>query len=451
MRNNRVNLIEGNIIKSLISLSLPIILTNFIQTAYGMVDMIWIGKLGSDGVAAIGTASFFINLASALVTLIVVGTGVKVAQSIGAGKEKDSNEYIGNSFVLIFILSILYSIITFMFKEELIGFYELEKNISKMAIDYLAISIIGIIFMYFNTLFSTILNSLGDSRLPFKANTIGFGVNIVLDPILIFGFGSLSGLGVVGAAIATLLSRIIVFLIFIKSSREIINILKKNINVKLEKAVEVIKMGIPIAMQRVIFIFISMVIAKIIVKWGAEAIAVQKVGVQIESISYMTIGGLQGAIAAFIGQNYGAGNLVRVKEGYKKSIIMATGFGVLVTILFLMFPKQIFSIFMSESNTLDMGANYMRILGLSQVFMCMELLTVGAFNGIGRTYIPPIISILFSLARIPMAIWLSNLEYFGLDGVWISISLSSFFKGTILVIWFLIIMKKIKPKNINSI
>ena len=86
----------------------------------------------------------------------------------------------------------------------------------------------------------------------------------------------------------------------------------------------------------------------------------------------------------------------------------------------------------------------MKILGLSQVFMCMELLTVGAFNGIGKTYAPPIISIIFSGLRIPMAMFLSNENLFGLNGVWMSISVSSLFKGTILVTWFLIELKKLK-------
>lgn len=441
----KIDLTKGDITKSLLKLSLPIIATNFIQMAYGMIDMIWIGRVGSGAVAAIGTASFFINLAMALFTLIVIGTGVKISHAVGRGEEKEGKDYIANGFILSIILALLYIIFIFTFKNKLIGFYELGNVVvENMAKNYLVISSIGIIFMYFNSLLTTIFNSYGESKMPFRANTIGFIFNIVLDPILIFGFGPIKPLGVFGAALATLIARIVVFTMFLRISKGRFSFLRKGIKLNIKKAKEVIHMGLPIAAQRVIFTLISIIIAKIIANWGATAIAVQKVGVQIESISYITIGGLQGAIAAFVGQNYGAKKEERIKLGYYKALKLTIIFGFLVTLTFFIFSKQIFGIFLSENEALNMGNIYMKILGLSQVFMCMELLTVGAFNGIGKTYAPPIISIIFSGLRIPMAMFLSNENLFGLNGVWMSISVSSLFKGTILVTWFLIELKKLK-------
>lgn len=441
----KIDLTKGDITKSLLKLSLPIIATNFIQMAYGMIDMIWIGRVGSGAVAAIGTASFFINLAMALFTLIVIGTGVKISHAVGRGEEKEGKDYIANGFILSITLALLYIIFIFTFKNKLIGFYELGNVVvENMAKNYLVISSIGIIFMYFNSLLTTIFNSYGESKMPFRANTIGFIFNIVLDPILIFGFGPIKPLGVFGAALATLIARIVVFTIFLRISKGRFSFLRKGIKLNIKKAKEVIHMGLPIAAQRVIFTLISIIIAKIIANWGATAIAVQKVGVQIESISYITIGGLQGAIAAFVGQNYGAKKEERIKLGYYKALKLTIIFGLLVTLTFFIFSKQIFGIFLSENEALNMGNIYMKILGLSQVFMCMELLTVGAFNGIGKTYAPPIISIIFSGLRIPMAMFLSNENLFGLNGVWMSISVSSLFKGTILVTWFLIELKKLK-------
>ncbi|MGL5149483.1 MAG: MATE family efflux transporter [Clostridium sp.] len=436
------SLTEGKITSVLIKLSLPIILTNFIQTAYGMVDMIWIGKLGSNAVAAIGTATFFINLALALFALILIGTGVKIAQSIGAGNEKEAGEYIKNSFLMSIILAGVYCIIVVLFKEKLIGFYGLSPEVEKMSINYLMVSIIGIIFMYFNALMSTILNSFGDSKTPFKANCIGFVFNILLDPILIFGFGSFGGLGVVGAAIATLSARIIVTLIFLLMYKEfiIVNLKQKGIN--LEKIKLVVKMGAPVSMQRVTFTLISILIGKIIADFGETAIAVQKVGVQIESISFMTIGGLQGAIAAFIGQNYGANKINRVKSGYKIAIILTCIFGAVITTIFMIFPQNIFKVFIQEPQAVSMGVDYIRILAISQVFMCMEIITVGAFNGIGKTYAPPIVSVIFTALRIPIALVLSLDYIMGINGVWMSISVSSLIKGILLVGWFIFILKK---------
>ena len=446
-----IDLTKGNITKSLLALSMPIILTNFIQTAYGMVDMIWIGRLGSDSVAAIGTASFFINLSLSIVSVILIGTGVKLSHAIGSGQRDNEREYINNGIIMVFFLGIIYMIFLFVFRKPLIDFYKLGNPwINSMAEKYLVISALGIIVMYLNSLLTIIFNSYGNSKMPFKANTTGFVFNIILDPILIFGIGPISGLGVLGAAFATLISRCIVLGIFIFSSRGLINPFKGGMKLNIEKAKEVIKLGFPVTVQRVTFSLISITIGRIVSDFGPTAIAVQKVGVQIESVSYVTIGGLQGAISAFVGQNYGADKKERIIEGYKKALTLTLIFGGTITLIFLLFPSYIFRIFLSEPHAVAMGTGYMRILGISQIFMCVELLTVGAFNGIGKTYVPPIICTLFSLLRIPFALLLSS-TVLGLDGIWWSISVSSIFKGSILVIWFIILLKKYKHSNLKKI
>lgn len=441
------NLTEGNIVSTLLKLSVPIIATNFIQTAYGMVDMIWIGRLGSKSVAAVGTASFFVNLAMALFTIVVIGSGVKIAHSIGAGDSEGAEEYIKSGFIMSFILAIVYALFILIFKDRLIGFFELgDPEVERLAVQYLVISMVGVLFMCFNNLYSNIFNSYGNSAIPFRVNSIGLLLNIVLDPILIFGIGFIPPMGVAGAAIATVFCRLLVLMVFYTSGKRYFKVFGQDIKFNREKAKSVIKMGIPITTQRVTFIFISIMIAKIIAVWGPTAIAVQKVGLQIESISYMTIGGLQGAIAAFIGQNYGAKKFKRIREGYYKSLAMTLAFGATVTAVFLIFPEQIFKIFLNDKESLEIGVYYMRILGISQAFMCMELLTVGAFNGLGKTYVAPIISITFTALRIPIALLLSSENLFKLNGIWMSISVSSIVKGLILVSMFLYYLRRNKEK-----
>lgn len=423
-------------------LTLPIVATNFISTTYGLVDMIWVGSLGSGPVAAIGTASFFVNLAVALSTMITIGTGIKVSHCMGAGEVDKAKIYVKNGFIMSVLLGIVYMAFVFMTKDKLIGFFELgSAEVEQMAKQFLLISILGTIFSVTNTLYATILNAIGNSKKPFHIYTVGLILNIILDPILIFGVGRLEGLGVTGAAIATLTANLVVTLLFIKETKHS-ELITKSSKWNTGHMKEVIVMGLPITIQRVTFTLISIMIAKIIVRFGADAIAVQKIGIQIESISYMTIGGLQGAIAAFFGQNYGARRLDRIKEGYKQALLLTSGFGVLISLIFILFPSQLFSIFLSDETSLALGTDYMRIIGYSQLFMCMELMTVGAFNGIGKTHIPPIFSITFTALRIPLALILS--QPFGLNGVWMSIALSSVIKGIVLVYWFRRSLRKIK-------
>ena len=428
------DLTQGPIMSTLMKLTIPIIATNFISTTYGLVDMIWVGGLGSGPVAAIGTASFFINLAIALSTMITIGTGIKVSHCMGAGQGEQAKSYVKNGYIMSIVLGLLYMVFIILTQDQIIGFFDLgSEKVEQMAKQFLLISIVGTLFSILNTLYATILNAMGNSKQPFYIFSMGLILNIILDPFLIYGVGSFEGLGVAGAAIATLTANVLVTLLFVNKTKNLEIFSKQSVwNSRLMK--EVIRLGVPITIQRVTFTIISIIIAKIIVRWGADAIAVQKVGIQIKSISYMTIGGLQGAIAAFFGQNYGARQLDRIQQGYRKAFLLTSIFGTFISLIFILFPQQLFSLFLSDDMSMKLGEDYMRIIGFSQLFMCMELMTVGAFNGIGKTHIPPIFSILFTVLRIPLALLLS--ETFGLNGVWMSIALSSVFKGIILVIWF---------------
>ncbi|MEK5476310.1 MATE family efflux transporter [Paenibacillus sp. FSL R5-0407] len=443
-----LNLTEGPITPVLMKLSLPIIATNFISTTYGLVDMIWVGKLGSGPVAAVGTANFYVNLAVAISTMITIGTGVKVAHSIGEKQSDRAKTYIKNGFLISALVGIVYMLFIIMTKAKLIGYFELaDAEIERMATKFLVISMIGNLFNLFNLLFSTVMNSLGDSKRPFRIFTVGFLINMILDPLFIFGFGSFDGLGVSGAALATVLANMTVTLLFIYKTKNN-EFFSRYTKVDKASMKEVLKLGLPVSIQRVTFTVISIIIAKIIVNWGPDAIAVQRVGIQIESISYMTIGGLQGAVAAFFGQNFGARQITRIKDGYHISFLLTTVFGMLISLMFIIFPKEFFSIFLDDPSSLKLGADYMKIIGYSQVFMCMELMTVGAFNGVGKTYVPPIFSIILTGLRIPLAIVLSG--PFGLNGVWLSIAITSILKGIILVGWFKGYLSKMSSKLLNQ-
>lgn len=438
--NQKVNMLEGDIKKVLLALAWPIVLSNLIQTAMGLVDMIWIGKLGSGAVTAIGTASFFMNFAQAFSSLIITGTGVLVAQSLGKHFYKETDTYVKNSIVASIVVSLVFSIIVFILARPFVAFFKLnDLIISESTVKYLRHSLFGVPFLFLVATYVTIMTSYGNTKLTFRANAIGLILNVILDPILIFGLLFFPKMGIVGAAWATNLSRMLIFYLLYKNSKDELST-SKAAKFSKDKLKTVFKMGFPVTIQRILFIVISMVMARIIVRFGTDAIAAQRIGIQIESVSYVTIGGLQGAIAAFVGQNYGNKNMKRVKAGYNMSLKLVFVLGTIISILFILFPKPIFTIFIKEANVVKHGILYMQALGYSQLFMCLELLTVGAFNGLGKTQIPAVVATIFTAIRIPLAIFLSN--KMGVAGVWWSISISSIIKGVILVIWYKAFLRK---------
>lgn len=440
--NNKLT--EGKILPTLIKLALPIMGTSFVQMAYNMTDMIYIGRLGSSAVAAVGTAGFFTWFAMAFILISRVGAEIGVAQSIGRNDIKAAKKYSRNALILNIILGVIYASFLILFRKGLIGFFNLEnKNVVQMAVDYLVLIAIGINFYFINPVFTGIYNGSGDSRTPFRFNVIGLLANIILDPVLIFGLGPIPAMGVKGAAIATVFSQIVVTILFIVSAKG--SLLIKNFSFRkfdMDYMKSIFNYGLPVALQNGLFCIFAMIIARIVSGWGEVPIAAQKVGSQIESISWMTAGGFQTAISTFIGQNYGAGRWDRITKGYKLGMISVGILGIFATVLLIFGASPIFSFFIPEKETLPYGIAYLRILGISQLFMCIEIATAGAFNGMGKTMPPSLVSTVFTGLRIPLALILSSPNLLGLNGIWWSISITSIIKGIVLTPWFYIYLKK---------
>lgn len=439
----RKDLTEGSIVKGLISLSLPIMGTSFLQMAYNMTDMIWLGRVGGKAVAAAGTAGFYMWLSFAFIIITKVGGEIKVSQSIGKKDFAESKDYAKTAIQLTVIISILYFIFVQVFKYPLISFFKIDDAyVVKEAVSYLNIVSYGFIFAFINPLLTGMFNSYGDSKTPFYLNTIGLIANMILDPVLILGYFGVKPMGVFGAGLATIIAQLVVtlaFLIYIFRTRTVFREIKLFSSINFLKTKEIFRLGVPAAMQSALFTAISMAIARIVSSYGALAIAAQKVGAQIESISWMTAGGFQGALAAFVGQNYGAKKEERIKKGYNISIKLISLIGLFATIILFVFAKEIFSFFIPEEETINFGVSYLKIMAYSQIFMCIELTTAGAFNGISKTMPPSIISISFNALRIPMAFYFSKVM--GIDGIWWAITISSILKGLILYLWF---VKKLK-------
>ena len=451
---NRIDLTEGKIAEKLIKLSLPIMGTSFIQMAYNMINMIWVGTDGSSAVAAVGTAGFFPWLAMAFVMISKIGGEIKVAQSIGENSVDKTKSYIKAAIEINIMLSILYTIFLLIFNKELIGFFKLgDENVISMSRDYLYIIALGMIFYFINPVFTAIFNGMGNSKTPFKINTVGLITNIILDPILILGLGGFPKLGVAGAAIATVFAQMVVSSLFIyrilKNKDEYFKIkLFRKIELKYYKILY--KLGIPVAMQSGMFTLFSMLLGVVVASFGPVAIAVQKVGSQIESISWMTGEGLAVALGSFVGQNYGAKKYDRINKGCKIGITIAIILGTITTSILVFGGKQVFSVFIKEPKAIYEGTVYLKILGYSQLFMCLEIITAGAFKGLGRTYIPSIISIVLTGVRVPLAYLISKPEILGLNGVWWSITLSSIVKGILLLSIFVYLSKTRKLYNIPN-
>jgi MATE family, multidrug efflux pump len=455
MKENR-DLTKGNITGSIIKLTIPIVATSMIQMSYNLTDLIWIGRKGSDAVASVGTAGFFTWLGFAFIIVTKIGAQVNVAQSAGKKDWHSVVIYARNSLQLNFILALAYGAFLFLMKDQLIGFFNLQNpTVINEAVLYLSIISLGIFFLFINPVFTGIFNGMGNSRTPFLVNSVGLIINIVLDPLLIFGVGPFPEWGVAGAAIATVFSQFVVTVIFLLLIHKKLDFGFRFTLFKLpgfQYIKSIVKLGVPVGMHSALFTIFAIILARIISRWGPTPIAVQKVGAHVEAISWMTTDGLATAMATFIGQNFGARKWERIWKGFFTGISLTAILGISTTILLVFFSEPIFKIFIPEAEAMSYGTVYLKILGYSQLFMCIEIATAGAFNGLGRTIPPSIVGILFTGLRIPLALILAQDHLLGLNGVWWSISLTSMIKGILLFGWFLLLLYKhpeIKPPPLS--
>ncbi|HJO92528.1 MAG TPA: MATE family efflux transporter, partial [Victivallales bacterium] len=206
----QTNLLEGNIRSALILLAVPIIGTTFMQMSYNLIDMIWVGRLGSDAVAAVGTAGFIINVGYAVNSLFITGSSIKISHCEGRKSRKEAEEYMSNGIISVTLLSIIFTLLLIIFRNPIIEIFNIPNDyVNTQASLYLAVFSISLFFTFCSMFLSSIFYSLGDSKLPFKINMIGIVLNILLDPLFIFYFKW----GIVGAAIGTIISNIIIFFI----------------------------------------------------------------------------------------------------------------------------------------------------------------------------------------------------------------------------------------------
>ncbi|MCY1634360.1 MATE family efflux transporter [Marinifilum sp. D737] len=467
--NKIKDLTSGNIFTQIVKLAIPIIATSFVQMAYNMTDMAWLGHVGKETVSAVGMALYLVWFGTSLMYITKIGAEVGISQSIGRKNMDDARSFVKNAFSLSLLLSTAFAAIVWIFAHPIISTFNIESDfVNQTAVDYLRFVAFGMPFTFSNISISGIYNGIGNTRTPFIVNTIGLIMNIILDPILIFGWGDIPAMGAKGAAIATVGSQFTVFIIFIYNLYIRQNPLSvKNYIGKLQHQYlqPIFKVGGPVALQSVCFAFLAMILARVLnnIAEGNEVpFAVQSIGAQIEALSWMTALGFSTALGTFTGQNYGAGKWDRIQKGFFITLAIAGFIGLISTALFLFLGEPIFGLFMKESEqgVVQLGIVYLIILSFSQVFMSIEITATGAFNGVGRAIPPAIVGIIGNVLRIPFAFlfsytlldllplfqgWISS-EYVQVTGVWWGVTLSSILKGSILFFWFLILLHK-HPEN----
>lgn len=446
-----VNLLKGDIFSALLKMALPLMGTAFVQMAYSLVDLMWLGRLSTGAVAAVGTCSFLVWIAQSITLIAKTGISVGLSQAYGRGDSKSAKEVWVSGFILNLIFCLSLTILYISMRNKIIGIYNLDSEVHKMAADYLLIVSAGLIFTFLNPVLSAAFFSKGNSITTFKISIISLFINLILDPFLIFGLSIFPKLGIKGAAIATVFAQMISTLLYLYvgyKDREIFVRTNYFTIPQKEYFKSILSLGFPASLQSLIHAMVGMVLNKYIASFGALYIAVYSIGSQIESISWMTADGFSVAFSAFFGQNFGAKNYERLHNGRREAMKIVNIIGISTSLLLFFFAKNLFTLFIPrDPEAIIKGIDYLKIVSISQYFMALEIGTTGMLNGLGLTKYPAINAMILNISRIPLAFIL--MPIFAANGIWIAMSLSSVLKGIFLSLIYLYLRKRTDGFRIN--
>lgn len=440
-----VDLLEGSIVGSLTSLALPIMATSLIQMAYNMTDMIWIGRLSADAVAAVGAAGMYLWLANGLAMIPRLGGQVKVAHELGAQDPECAAGYGQAAFHLGALLVVLFTAMCVFLNGPLIAFFKLNSpQVNADARIYLVIVALGFLFSFFNQIFTGLFTAMGGSVVVLRSTAVGLVGNILLDPLMIFGVGPFPRMEVAGAAAATVLAQAIVTAMFLLAARPGDHSLPPHPSLPAQPEADVAGA----AADRPSGIYPEYVFLQPLHVDRADRGRMGRCGHRRSKGGYPDRihllyhgGGLCHRGKRFHCPELRRRRLDRIRRGYWTAVGMIVAWSCLTTVMLVVFPAPLVRVFIQEEEVVRTGVSYLRIMGYSQILMCLEITSSGAFQGLGRPMPPTLAGVIGNAARIPMAILLSA-TVLGLDGVWWSISISSIAKGLVVFAWFVVVLRR---------
>ncbi len=452
-------ILTGNLEQTIWKLSLPIMFSNLLQAVYNLVDTFWVARLGGYAIAALTVsypiAFFFIAIGLGIDT----GSSVLASHSVGKAyrKMEEYDSKVGRIFaqtILLFFsfyfILLISGLISLPYLVKLMG---PEKLVFSNALAYSRVIIVGSIFLFLYYAVEASLRALGDTKTPMKLVTASVVLNVVLDPFFIFGIG-MPKMGVMGAAIATILSRALVNVYaFFKLIKGDYGIKVKMKYFKPNKKIieEILKLGIPssfgmLSMSLGMFFF-----TMIVSYFGTDVIAAYGLVVRFFSLERIPAMGIAAALSIIVAQNYGAENISRMFEAVKSSIKIGLEIMIPLTLILFLFPKWIIEIFTREPHILSLASQFLTILSPFFLIMLFRSVLVGFFNGVKRTDISMFINMANSfLFKLPLAYLFAFTLHLGVLGVWWSYPAMMSFTLLLSIIFFVRQKKKIYKRAVEG-
>ena len=439
MKKARGDLTQGSLLRHLLRLAGPIIFSYILQDAFNIIDMIFVGRLGPGAIAAVGVSGNLLRLIGVFSLGISTGAGIMVAQYLGARNLAQAEHIAMQAILLAVIFSIGVTLIGYPLAEQgLLAVRMVDPEVLRLGTTYMHIVLVGISTMFLSMTLGSIFRAGGDAVTPMVVLIFSTLINIVLDPLLIFGLWGFPKLGVAGSAYATLIGRgagVIVLLYLCWSGRAPVSLRRAQFQADLVEMVDILRLGIFSSMQGFWRHLSRLGFLWVIGPYGKTVVAAYTICMRLRILVMNPGFGIANSVAPLVGQNLGANQIERAEKSASVANILGAAIMAVIGAVFLIFPQTFIRIFSPDANVIEIGAVYLRFLSPTFGFIAFSLVLGKALNGAGDTLSPMIITLVSQLViGLGLVILLSY--FIGLNGVWLGIAVSNIVQGVAMWAWY---------------
>ena len=443
---SRLNTFLLNPSKALWSLAIPIMFGMGVQTLYNLVDMIFIGRLGGEAIAGIAFNMPLFFLVLGLTMGLGTGVTASIARFIGQDNKKEADNSAEHALLMAIIISIVLCTVGLLFGEDILAFFGAKGNIKILAWEYLHVMCIGMPFMIFSGFFRSILAGEGDMKFPMMIAGLGTVLNIILDPIFIFdlenygGFGL--GLGISGAAMATVISQIIVFIIFIYmlfvKDHSYVTFKLKDFSFSTMILWDIVKVGFPASMSMVVMAFGQGVFNKILIYFSSDTVAAYQVAGRLDMLVFLPIFSIAASLTTLVGMFFGSKEYKVLKYIIRYGIISAFCITTILSGFVFLFADIVVGIFTDDANISQIASTFLKLFAFVYPLISVGITTGRVLQGLGKGLPVLVITIIRVLGvSAPLALFFIFYMNKTVEWVWYSMMISAAIAFTISIIWLL--------------
>ena len=418
MNRRTIDFTTGSIAKPLVAFSIPLFFGNILQQLYSITDAIIVGNLlGPDALAAIGATSPITNLSIALAIGITLGVSVTVSQFFGAHEPDKVRLTISTGYIFFFVFGLAIMLAGILLTPAILRLISTPPEIFADAVTYLRITFAGTVFLIGYNVTNSMFRGFGNSRMPLILLAVSTALNVFLDYILI----RYGGMGVGGAALATITSQavafIFAFVVFQRSYGEFRLTIRRGKHFSRDILSDCLRIGIPSGLKGSTYWLGFVFITSVINRFGAATIAAYSIAAKIDALLQTPMISLQNGLSTFVGQNAGANKPDRIKSGVRTSMSIGFIFAIFMTVAVFCFARPILSLFTDSTEVIEIGTGYLRITSVFYIIYALQEVVQGVAVGVGNTLILLCSTIVAMwIVRVPLVY--AAAARFGAEGIW---------------------------------